>query len=369
MKCCQSLFLISLLVFTIIPTNAKIIVHKEFTCLKSGLIKHTLIAKTSRGKIELNVLEVDLLNKDISIKIGLTNNKKIKERNPLLKITNEEKACAGINANYFDLKNGNPLGTIMKDGKWIVSPIFNRASIGFADSNEVKIAQVKLKGIAYVYHKKEESPFLNFDIDSLNTPSKYILNAGIYTRVWDKFLNLENHTAIVVKRDRIKEIIESKEAKIPRNGSVIIIKNKKLANQIKKDDYIDMYWETIPDWSDVQEAVGGGPYLVKNGMVFVDEFEEKFHFSKKEQITARSAIGIDQKYKLYLITSEGKRAIKNHGLLLIELANVLKEFGLYDAINLDGGSSTTLVVNDEIINSLSENHERRISTGVLIFCK
>ena len=82
-----------------------------------------------------------------------------------------------------------------------------------------------------------------------------------------------------------------------------------------------------------------------------------------------SAIGIGKNKKLYLIAVDGRHNGYSVGVTFQELAQILKKLDLKDAINLDGGGSTTLVADGQIINTLSEHHERKVSNALLIFYK
>ena len=106
-----------------------------------------------------------------------------------------------------------------------------------------------------------------------------------------------------------------------------------------------------------------------DGEVFVDQEKQKFKFAVKETFAPRSAIGIGKNENLFLIAVDGRKPGLSAGLNLKELAEILKKLDLKEAINLDGGGSTTLVADGGIINTLSERHERKISNALLIFYK
>ena len=106
-----------------------------------------------------------------------------------------------------------------------------------------------------------------------------------------------------------------------------------------------------------------------DGEVYVDDQNQRFKFAVRETFAPRSAIGIGKDEKLYLIAVDGRKPDYSVGLTLKELAEILKKLDLQEAINLDGGGSTTLVADGGIINTLSERHERKISNALLIFYK
>lgn len=341
--------------------------QKESVQLKPGIVKHYIRTVNARGPVAANILEVDLNNENISVKVGLPDKGKIKAKDNLTDIVKSYMAFAGINANFFDVKVGNPLGTLITDGTWITGPVYDRVAIGFTEDKKVIIDQIMLIGNATVYRGFRKKQIEMFGIDGLNIPPHLYDKVGLFTKNWDKELTLpENKLAICIRDDRVKKI-EKDSLHIPDDGYVLVGKKDDVLDSLKKRDKIKVEWHSEPDWSNVKEAVSGGPYLIMDGEIFVDASEQKFKFSKKETYAPRSAIGIGKDGKLYLITVDGRNNGYSVGTTLNELAEFLKKLDLKEAINLDGGGSTTLVVDGKVVNKLSEHHERKISNGLLIF--
>ena len=97
------------------------------------------------------------------------------------------------------------------------------------------------------------------------------------------------------------------------------------------------------DWSQVDQAVGAGPWLVKSGAEAIDTEDEGMdvaYFSKRHP---RTAVGVTADNKLLIVTVDGRQPI-SQGVTLVELAALMKQLGAVNAINLDGGGSTTLSV-------------------------
>ena len=339
---------------------------KESWELKPGITKHLIRAENSRGPVAANVLEIDLANKDISVKVGLPHKEKLKTKDKLTNIVKNEMAYAGINANYFDVKIGNPLGLLITSGELVVGPIYDRVAIGFTDDKKTLVDCLMLTGIVTVsrgFRKKEVS---TFDIDGFNTPFHLYNMAGLFNSKWDEKLELgENIQGTVLKKNCVKKLVKEK-SEIPKDGYVLALKDKGL---LKKRDCLKIAWQMEPDWSEVKEAISGGPYLIMNGEVYIDDEKEHFKFAKKDTYAPRTAIGIGKNEKLYLIAVDGRNNGYSVGLTLTELAEFLNKLDLKDAINLDGGGSTELVVDGKIINKLNEHHERKISSALLIFYK
>ncbi len=347
--------------------------QKESVQLKPGIVKHLIRTENNRGPIVLHALEVDLSNKNISLKVGMPAVRTglapaLKTKETLAQIVKEQMAFAGINANYFDVKIGNPIGTLITDGTWITGPVYDRVAIGFSDDNEVFIDQVMLVGSASIHRGFRRKPRATIEIDGLNTALHLYNKVGLFTRNWDERIDLpKGKVALVIKNDSVKKI-EDESVEIPEDGFVIV-GNENYLDSIKKRDHLKVEWKSDPDWSEVKEAVSGGPYLIMDGEIYVDHEKQKFKFAAKDTFAPRSAIGLCKNGKLFLITVDGRKPGYSVGLTLKELAEILKKLDLQEAINLDGGGSTTLVADGGIINTLSERHERKISNALLIFYK
>ena len=121
-------------------------------------------------------------------------------------------------------------------------------------------------------------------------------------------------------------------------------------------------------WNNVS-AVGGSPMLIKNGIINITDKEELIVIDNAIA-RARSAIGYTADGKIIMLAVEGNNAGISDGLNLVELANYMKDMGCVGAINLDGGGSSMLRVNNqEMIRPSSSGVERAMPGVILIKAK
>lgn len=101
------------------------------------------------------------------------------------------------------------------------------------------------------------------------------------------------------------------------------------------------------EWSP-QQAVGGGPVLIKNGRVQVTAGEEGFgtNFLIRHP---RSAIGYADGHTLLMMVVDGRQSA-SAGVTLMELAHLMHGIGAKEALNLDGGGSSAMVTGKEVVN-------------------
>ena len=166
---------------------------------------------------------------------------------------------------------------------------------------------------------------------------------------------------------------------IPDNGAVISFRSridKRLDTELNEQKQGKIEIGLKPAiWNDVTQAIGGRIRLVKNGQV--NQIIEKRYRAEKKHAPGkrqrdlvlsyepRTALGYNAE-KLILIVADGRRAGYSTGLSLYRLASLLIELGAREAINLDGGSSSTFVVDGHIVNRPSGQSERDVLNAVFI---
>lgn len=166
---------------------------------------------------------------------------------------------------------------------------------------------------------------------------------------------------------------------IPDDGAVISFRSridKKLEAQLSAGKSGKIEIRANPAvWNRTIQAIGGRIRLVKNGRV--NEMLEKHHHAQKQHTPGkrqrdlalsyepRTALGYNAQ-KLILIVADGRRTGYSTGLSLYRLASLLIELGATEAINLDGGSSSTFVVDGKVLNRPSGQGERDVLNAVLI---
>lgn len=115
-----------------------------------------------------------------------------------------------------------------------------------------------------------------------------------------------------------------------------------------------------------QQILSFGPALVEDGTVVVSEGDE---VGKAKASNPRTAIGIVDDLHYVFVVSDG-RTEENTGLSLLQMAGFMKELGAVTAYNLDGGGSSTMYFNGEVINNPTTSgqsiKERSVSDIVYI---
>lgn len=119
-------------------------------------------------------------------------------------------------------------------------------------------------------------------------------------------------------------------------------------------------------WS-TTSAIGGSPMLIKDGSINISDIAELISINNTTS-RPRSAIGYNANGIIFILAVEGDNATAGYnGLNLAETANMLKDLGCTNAINLDGGGSTSLVIANRLTVRPGDNGvERPVVSAVLI---
>lgn len=319
-------------------------------------VKHIKMTKYYNGKpVRINIIEV---NKNIAnnyeIKPAIASSTLANKRT-VRTIAQNTNSIVAINGGYFKPQTGVPLGTLMIDKKIYTGPIYNRVAMGIFE-NGYDVSRIELN--AKITGNNE-----TIKIDNINQPrmlSSYIL---AYTRDWGAKAPVSPQYGVQLQIVGDKILAASANPlSIPENGYVIVGPKSKLSKLFGAKK-VKIEIKTTPEWENVEHIISGGPYLVKNGEVFVDMTAQKLQSIGGRN--PRTAIGYTKDNDLIMIAADGREG-SSIGLTLVELANLMKSLGCINAINLDGGGSTVMYVNGQIVNKPQQYGGIALSNALVI---
>ena len=120
-------------------------------------------------------------------------------------------------------------------------------------------------------------------------------------------------------------------------------------------------------WRAAEDILGAGPKLVTDGAVDVTDVREKMIPTFATELHPRTAIAALADGRALLLTADGRRPPERVGLALEDLAQLLIELGAREAINLDGGGSTAMVVQGKLMNFPTDpTGERPVSDAIVV---
>jgi exopolysaccharide biosynthesis protein len=285
---------------------------------------------------------------------------------PLLKTAQRYSAAAAINGGFFNRNNKLPLGAIRRNGRWLSSPILNRGAIAWNNSGLVKIGRLSLQE-NIITSSGQRLPILAFN-------SGYV-QAGIarYSSEWGTTytpLN-DNEIIVVIQNNQVAaQLLGGAAGKtafpIPVNGYLLVLRaNSAAAKKLPVGSVVHEESTTQPAYfAPYPQILGAGPILVQNRQIVLDAKAEGFSDAFIRETAARSAIGTTVEGTL-LITAVHNR-VGGAGPTLTEIARLMQQLGCVDALNLDGGSSTSLYLGGQLLNR-SPRTAARVHNGLGVF--
>lgn len=303
-------------------------------------VKHVRMIRFYNNKpVRINIVELSKgVNEDLVIEPAIASGT-LASKSKISNIANRENAIVAINGGYFKPQTGVPLGTLMINKKVYTGPIYDRVAMGIFD-NGFDMARVQLRA-------QVETNKGGLKIDNINQPRMLSTHTIVYTSDWGEYSPPcpKYGVQIVVENGKATRMSYGAN-RIPKDGFVIVGAEKNL-NSIKDAKRFKLNVKINPEWKDVNHIISGGPYLIKNGDIYVDMTAQKLGSIGGRN--PRTAIGYTRDNHLIMLTADGREG-SSIGLTLVELANLMKELGCVNAMNLDGGGSTVMFVKGQVVN-------------------
>ncbi|MEA5532888.1 phosphodiester glycosidase family protein [Crocosphaera sp. XPORK-15E] len=353
----------------VIDVRSDAIVPKEIVWTP-GIIWRQQFVKIKRGLNEdifpVNWLEIAQRSPHISLKPIISNPNSQTGTAPLVTTAQNWQASAAINGGFFNRNNQLPLGAIRQDNKWLSSPILGRGAIAWNERGQVNMNRLSFRE-NLITSARQTLPILFLN-------SGYV-QSGIarYTPEWgENYTTLSDNETIVFVQNN--QIIEQKKAvkagnntfPIPTNGYLLIIrKNAVSPSSLSVGMTVKIESNTIPtEFNQFSHIVGAGPLLINNRRIVVNAEAENFSKGFQQQKASRSAIGVTNRGTIMLVAVHTR--VGGSGASLDEMAQIMQQLGAVDALNLDGGSSTSLALGGQLIDR-SPVTAARVHNGIGVF--
>jgi hypothetical protein len=314
--------------------------------------------KLAANNFPVTYLEIDPRQQGIKISPMLTEEPNLIGTNHLIKSVPPTQFAAAINGGYFNRKNRMPLGALKRDGKWLSSPILNRGAIGWNDRGQIRIARLQMNE-TLTNSKGQQIPILTLN-------SGYVQpGIGRYNTGWGKAYSpiQADELIITVQQDRVTQIVPgnapgSINIPIPTDGYLLALRSQpELSGNMPIGMNLTLERQTNPpDFETYPQIVAAGPWLVQNSKVVLDTKSENFSANFSKETAVRSAIANTPAGKIIFVAVHDRSGGK--GPTLLEMAQILQQMGTVEALNLDGGSSTSLYLGGQLINRASATAAR-----------
>ena len=281
----------------------------------------------------------------------------------LVSLARRHKALAAINGGFFEMVGtfrGESVGALKIDGEWVSEPEQGRAVIGFRRVDgkiEAYLDRIALRQ-ELVLPSGE-----TLRIDGMNRNrgrNELVLYRPHFHIVT---LTMPDGVEVVVRNGEVVGIHEGQGSlRIPADGYVLSASGKKrgeLLSHIAEGDSVQIRETIIPErvgdsnlWASFVHIVGGGPLLLQDGTASSTQAYEREGFDRAFHSFwhPRTAVGKKADGTLLFVTLTAAEAGVRRGVMLTRLAELFLEWGATDALNLDGGNSSMLVIRDEVVS-------------------
>lgn len=351
-----------------------------------GVTLEQRVKATDAGPVVVHALRVDLREAGVRVVSALgrdvvLTNEPAKGRETVGDLAARRGAFAGINTDFFPY-TGDPLGFAVVDGELVSEPNPRRAAMGIDSAGNVLLGRLTLRGSL----SAEGAGTVLAGINRPTAPDELVLLTPTFgAEVGAGSRQLAIRLANVDLPVRIGKTVTAAVAAIEENGKALPIARDECwlvadgaaaawaRDKLRIGAPVSLRFEVAeaegaPEaWSRVVQAVGGGPWLVRGGQLYIDGMSGGFNETAFVQARhPRTAVGVTAEGRLVLVVVDGRQPF-SQGMSLPDLARTMLELGCDRAINLDGGGSSSLVVDGLYINGPSDGRPRPVSNALLVF--
>lgn len=325
--------------------------------LKEGMVHVKGMVANNNNTVRVNIIEINKnINSNLIVKPQIAS-ERLNSRVKIKTIAEKTNSIAAINGGYFKPQTGVPLGALVIDNELLTGPIYNRVAISINKDGTYSIGKTDFE--FFIKNKK-----INLKIDNINQPRMLSTYTLLYTDRWGKISPPPpKYGANIIVENGIAKGIYNSSVEIPKNGFVISAPKSKIQNLVGEKK-LKLNIKYPKHFKDSEHIISGGPYLIKDGEIYINTKEEKLTAITGKN--PRTLIGYTKNNDLILVTIDGREA-HSIGMSLYESARFMQKLGCINAINLDGGSSSVMYVDGQITNQPPTKDGIPLSGVITIF--
>ena len=330
--------------------------RNEITQLAPGLTLQSVETAAPTGPLRFWLVKADPKLFDLGLEVADQTN--VVKKRSVRNLAAQSNAIVAVNGGFFAY-GGAAVGAIKVHDEWHRLPWRNRTALGWSDQNAL-IAP--LQGKLFVDLRRGNQSLIASEaaLNGFNLPGQRAAIANGFSLLTPRFKPtyvLQNgETAAAIKDGKVVGFYADK-AEVPLNEQdYLLVARGTMAPLLTASenapDNLRVQIQSAPaTWNNYPTILGAGPRLVANGQVQTNEVEEEF----QPDVIARgprTAVGWDKDKNWLFLVADGRQAA-SVGLTIPELATLFAQLGAVEAMNLDGGSSTQLIINGELANNPS----------------
>lgn len=314
----------------------------------------------ARGWNRVNVLSADLATP--GLRVDHVSPGPVSSTAPLSTMMARSRSVAGVNGDFFDISDtGAPLGVGRSRGRGLLHAPergWNQALL-VSGKGRARIASTHLRASV------QKQGGTKIPVSNLNSPAVRAHGIGLYNSLWGAtsrkrvVTGRKNVRQVRIRGGRVRENSRRLGAGPIGKGVTILVgvgKGAQRLSNLKKGNRVAVTYGLD---NPARVALSGNTVILKDGKVLGGD----------PVLHPRTSIGVDATgTRVFVVTVDG-RASQSVGVTLGDVAQVLRRLGATDALNLDGGGSSTMMARPSgeavrTVNQPSDGRQRRVPNGL-----
>ena len=355
-----------------------------------------------RGPLVMYLIRADLRRGDLELRVARANGRlkgREKTSDMVRRASNDGAAVlVAVNGDFFDLKTGENENDQVIGGEWWKGLKVTDSPYDTYDNVHTQFAidgarrpfmdRFMLDGKAWVNGRGSATPIINVNHDVPPNPEGTALFTPRYGATTPRdttrqtaeaqliSVGRRGDTLVFVRRGAVSA--QSGSA-IPPNGAVLSAYGAGMRLQevqaMRDGDTVSVLLTTLPRLSTGAApalVVGGWPRILRDGVsVAADAATVEGTVSRNAEMKhPRTAVGFSRDSSTLFILAIDGRSQRSVGVTLVELASLMRQLGAWQAMNFDGGGSTTMVIDGTVVNVPSDSTgERAVGNALMVIRK
>ncbi len=326
--------------------------------VRTGIDYSVIITPTPDGTAVTHITEINPRLSQLTPRIAIAGTTP-GDRAPLTSIAATHNAYIAINAGYFDMKSGIPLDILIHRGHLLSLPDRYRGFLGIRRDGTLLITRATAR--MYIHTPAGDTQ----PIHCINrtSPSCHLT---LFTPDFGATTPSTSRTETPVLNNH-PLYTSTSPTEIPPHGYTLSADTHSadILTSLDHSGALIIDTVTIPDLTDIEYGITAGPALILDGK---PQYAINEDFAPDSDITTRrqprSAIATRPDGTIILAVTEG-RVPRSAGLHLSELTDLLTTLGATNALNLDGGGSSQLIIGSHTFPGIPGTPQRPIPNAIL----
>ncbi len=328
------------------------------------------------GPVRANVVTVDLSDTSLHVVAFQAPGLVPTSRQVQVLVDEGKRVLAAMNADFFSFKTGWPVGNTVVDGELLLGLRSKRSHLVISGRSKPYIERVTFVG--FVVTSRGDIITLGGLNNGIRSEQARLYSPALGDGTSEDTVGVK----ILLRRlsgptalgDTVWYLVSGRLARgramIPMDGAVLAVPDDILGRTgggFLTNDTLAVVTDLVPFVPDARQVLGGAGRILRDGECdTVDNYaKEDLPLSFQATRHPRTFVGFDRDTtRIFLCTVDGRQA-QSRGMNFSEMAEFLQGLGAWNAVNLDGGGSTTMVVEGAIVNVPSDSTGERPVANII----